>query len=182
MAALVGSAQPLRYRPTAGDVTMLLAQPANATAEQLSDAAIARGLHLPPSKAAKLAPEAAVAEQVVLLYCNPTRPGCNPTRPGCNPTRLGCSPTRPVCNHMHPGAACARGGQLPPPAAAASHAHRAAAGDGGTHRHRCAGRRSAVTSCQGMVVQELEAHRARLCRARPRRARRIRLPGQPYQE
>ena len=137
VAALVGSAQPLRYRPTAGDVTMLLAQPANATAEQLSDAAIARGLHLPPSKAAKLAPEAAVAEQVVLLYCNPTRPGCNPTRPGCNPTRpgcnptrLGCSPTRPVCNHMHPGAACARGGQLPPPAAAASHAHRAAVGDG----------------------------------------------------
>lgn len=125
VAALIGSAQPLRYRPTAGDVTMLLAQPADATAEQLSDAAFARGLHLPPSKAAKLAPEAAVEEQAALLYCNPTHPSCNPTRPGCNHMRPG-------CNHVHSGAARARGGQLPPPAAAASHAHRAAVGDGGT--------------------------------------------------
>jgi len=74
VAALVGSAQPLRYRPTADDVTMLLAQPADATTEQLSDAAFARGLHLPPSKAAKLAPEAAVEEQARLAleeanYC-----------------------------------------------------------------------------------------------------------------
>ena len=66
VAERVGSPRPLHYRPTASDVEMLLAQPRDATPAQLSDTAFARGLHLPPSRAEKLAAEAAAEERARL--------------------------------------------------------------------------------------------------------------------
>lgn len=47
----LGSPQPLRDRPTAADVDAVLGTPADATGQQLSDAAFARGLHVSPAAA-----------------------------------------------------------------------------------------------------------------------------------
>ena len=66
VAERVGSKRPLHYWPTAGDVEILLAQPRDATPEQLSDVAFARGLHLPANKAEKLAAVAAEEERALL--------------------------------------------------------------------------------------------------------------------
>ena len=51
VAQRLGSPQPLRQRPTAADVDAVLREPADATGQQLSNTAFARGLHMSPPRA-----------------------------------------------------------------------------------------------------------------------------------
>ena len=67
VAQRMGSTQVLRYKPTAADITMLLAHTAGTTALQLCQTAFKQGLHLLPGAAEKLMQEAAVEEKARLL-------------------------------------------------------------------------------------------------------------------